>query len=136
MSPGDYSDTLNVVQKIYRLFLPDYVWYVFIMLLGFYILLRALILSLDGNAWCGNVTYTLHYHCCRHNVTLCIPPIAGMVGIVGEFVGCCRTALFVALQIMSNDPQMSYYFSFCQMLFMAMAYGVFSFEGKANASVS
>ena len=37
----DSTDTLNVVQKLYHLYLPTYVWYVFVMLLGFYILLRA-----------------------------------------------------------------------------------------------
>ena len=35
------SKLLNYVQNLYHLFLPTYVWYVFVMLLGFYILLRA-----------------------------------------------------------------------------------------------
>ena len=42
LAPGyDSSRTLNTVQDLYHLFLPTYVWYVFVMLLGFYILLRA-----------------------------------------------------------------------------------------------
>ena len=35
------SNTLVIVQAVYRLFLPTYVGYVFIFLLGFYLLLRA-----------------------------------------------------------------------------------------------
>ena len=42
LAPGyDSSRTLNTVQDLYHLYLPTYVWYVFVMLLGFYILLRA-----------------------------------------------------------------------------------------------
>ena len=48
MSPSYSStDTLKGVEKLYHLFLPTYVWYVFAMLLGFYILLRAF----DFNVW-------------------------------------------------------------------------------------
>ena len=48
MSPSyDSTDTLSFVQNLYHLFLPTYVWYVFAMLLGFYILLRAF----DFRAW-------------------------------------------------------------------------------------
>lgn len=39
------------------------------------------------------------------------------------------TALFVALQIVANHPQMSYYFLFV-MLFMAIAYGVMAWREK------
>ena len=35
------SQSLSFIAKVYHLFLPDYVWYVFAFLLGFYILLRA-----------------------------------------------------------------------------------------------
>ena len=42
IAPGyDSARTLTYVQDVYSLFLPTYVWYVFVMLLGFYILLRA-----------------------------------------------------------------------------------------------
>ena len=37
----DSTDLLGGIIKAYHLFLPTYVWYVFVMLLGFYILLRA-----------------------------------------------------------------------------------------------
>ena len=41
------TDNLQKVESVYKLFLPDYVVLVFIMLLGFYILLRAF----DFKAW-------------------------------------------------------------------------------------
>ena len=42
MSPSyDSTKPLNWVEKVYRLYLPDYVVLTFIMMLGFYILLRA-----------------------------------------------------------------------------------------------
>ena len=42
ISPSyDSTNILSVGERAYRLFLPDYVQLVFIMLLGFYILLRA-----------------------------------------------------------------------------------------------
>lgn len=141
MSPSyDSSDTLNVVQKIYRLFLPDYVWYVFIMLLGFYILLRAFnfkvwMATLGAVIWAFSSYFFIIIaagHIWKFVTLAYIPPtIAGMVLVYrGKYLwGAVVTALFVALQIMSNHPQMSYYFLFV-MLFMAMAYGVSAWKEK------
>ena len=43
MAPSyDSTDTLKVAEKAYHLFLPSYVWLTFIMMLGFYILLRCM----------------------------------------------------------------------------------------------
>ncbi|MBQ0062313.1 MAG: hypothetical protein KBT15_11160, partial [Bacteroidales bacterium] len=42
ISPSyDSTDAFNKVVGLYHLYLPDYVWYVFALMLGFYILLRA-----------------------------------------------------------------------------------------------
>lgn len=42
MSPSyDSNQVLSQIVKAYHLWLPDYVWYVFVYLLGFYIMLRA-----------------------------------------------------------------------------------------------
>ena len=42
MAPSyDSTDWLKGIENLYHLYLPTYVWYVFVMLLGFYILLRA-----------------------------------------------------------------------------------------------
>ena len=57
MSPSyDSTTSLKGVERIYRLFLPDYVVLTFIMMLGFYILLRAFGISawlagLGGVIW-------------------------------------------------------------------------------------
>ena len=57
MSPSyDSTTSLKGVEKVYRLFLPDYVVLTFIMMLGFYILLRAFGISawlagLGGVIW-------------------------------------------------------------------------------------
>ena len=61
-----------------------------------------------------------------------IPPtIAGMVlAYRGKYLsGGLLTAVFVALQIVSNHVQMSYYFLFV-MLFMAVAFGVDAWQKK------
>ena len=141
LAPGyDSGRTLNYVQNVYRLFLPTYVWYVFVMLLGFYILLRAfnfkVWLSVLGAIIWAFSSYFFIIIAAGHIwkfVTLAyIPPtIAGMVLVYrGRYwLGGLLTALFVALQIVSNHFQMSYYFLFV-MLFIAIAYGVSLWKGK------
>ena len=135
ISPSyDSTSVLSKVQRVYQLFLPDYVYLTFIMMLGFYILLRAFGLpawyaALGGVAW-GFSSYFFILISAGHIwkfITLAyIPPtIAGMVlAYRGRLLaGGVVTALFVALQIVSNHVQMSYYFLFV-MLFLAIAYGV------------
>ena len=145
MSPSyDSTDLLKSVEKLYHLYLPTYVWYVFVMLLGFYILLRAF----DFKAWMAALgaiiwAFSSYFfiiiaagHIWKFITLAYIPPtIAGMVLCYrGKcLVGGLVTALFVALQIMSNHVQMSYYFLFV-MLFMAVAYGVKAVQEKALAS--
>ena len=64
----DSTDLLGGIIKAYHLFLPTYVWYVFVMLLGFYILLRAFdfrvwMAALGAVLWLSHPI--LHHHCCR-----------------------------------------------------------------------
>lgn len=145
MAPAyDSLDTLNVIQKIYHLFLPTYVWYVFVMLLGFYILLRAFnfkvwLSALGAIIWAFSSYFFIIIaagHIWKLVTLAYIPPtIAGMVlAYRGKYLaGGLLAAIFVALQISSNHPQMSYYFLFV-MLFMAIAYGVTAYkEKKLNA---
>ena len=145
MSPSyDSTDMLKGIESLYHLYLPTYVWYVFVMLLGFYMLLRAF----DFKAWMAALgaiiwafsSYFFIIIAAGHIwklVTLAyIPPtIAGMVLCYrGKcLTGGLVTALFVALQIMSNHVQMSYYFLFV-MLFMAIAYGVKAIQENALAN--
>ena len=144
MSPSyDSTDWLKGIENLYHLYLPTYVWYVFVMLLGFYILLRAFnfkvwMAGLGAIIWAFSSYFFIIIaagHIWKFITLAYIPPtIAGMVLCYrGKcLMGGMVTALFVALQIMSNHVQMSYYFLFV-MLFMAIAYGVKAF--KENASV-
>ena len=142
MAPSyDSTDLLKGIENLYHLYLPTYVWYVFVMLLGFYILLRAF----DFRAWMAALgaiiwAFSSYFfiiiaagHIWKFITLAYIPPtIAGMVLCYrGKcLTGGLLTAFFVALQIMSNHVQMTYYFLFV-MLFMAIAYGVKAFRENA-----
>ena len=145
MAPSyDSTDLLKGLENLYHLYLPTYVWYVFVMLLGFYILLRAF----DFRAWMAALgaiiwAFSSYFfiiiaagHIWKFITLAYIPPtIAGMVLCYrGKcLAGGLLTAFFVALQIMSNHVQMTYYFLFV-MLFMAIAYGVKAFQENALAN--
>ena len=145
MSPSyESTDLLKGIENLYHLYLPTYVWYVFVMLLGFYILLRAF----DFKVWMAGLgaiiwAFSSYFfiiiaagHIWKFITLAYIPPtIAGMVLCYrGKcLTGGLVTAFFVALQIMSNHVQMSYYFLFV-MLFMAIAYGVKAFQENALAN--
>ena len=141
MAPSyDSTDTLKGVEKLYHLYLPNYVWYVFVMLLGFYILLRAFdfsvwLASLGAVLWAFSSYFFIIIaagHIWKFVTLAYIPPtIAGMVlAYRGKYLsGGLLTAVFVALQIVSNHVQMSYYFLFV-MLFMAVAFGVDAWQKK------
>ena len=137
------TDMLKGIENLYHLYLPTYVWYVFVMLLGFYILLRAF----DFKAWMAVLgaiiwAFSSYFfiiiaagHIWKLITLAYIPPtIAGMVLCYrGKcLLGGLVTALFVALQIMSNHVQMTYYFLFV-MLFMAIAFGVKAIQENAFA---
>jgi hypothetical protein len=144
MSPSyESTDMLKGIENLYHLYLPTYVWYVFVMLLGFYILLRAF----DFKAWMAVLgaiiwAFSSYFfiiiaagHIWKLIALAYIPPtIAGMVLCYrGKcLLGGLVTALFVALQIMSNHVQMTYYFLFV-MLFMAIAFGVKAIQENAFA---
>lgn len=139
MSPSyDSTDWLKGIENLYHLYLPTYVWYVFVMLLGFYILLRAFnfkvwMAGLGAIVWAFSSYFFIIIaagHIWKFITLAYIPPtIAGMVLCYrGKCLsGGLVTALFVALQISSNHVQMSYYFLFV-MLFMAIAYGIQAFQ--------
>lgn len=126
------SDVLKIIQDIYRLYLPSYVWYVFVMLLGFYILLRAFNMSawlsaLGAVIWAFSSYFFIIIaagHIWKFVTLAYIPPtIAGIVWAYrGKYLaGGVITALFVALQVLSNHVQMTYYFLFV-ILFMVLAF--------------
>ena len=145
MAPSyDSTDILKGIESLYHLYLPAYVWYVFVMLLGFYILLRAFnfkvwMAGLGAIIWAFSSYFFIIIaagHIWKFITLAYIPPtIAGMVLCYrGKYLwGGLVTALFVALQIMSNHVQMSYYFLFV-MLFMAIAYGVQAYQQQTLPS--
>ncbi len=136
MSPSyDSTRMLSHVEKVYQLWLPEVAAWVFMMLLGFYILLRAF----DFRAWMAALGAVLWAFSSYYFIiiaaghiwkllTLCfIPPtIAGVVLCYrGKYMwGIIVTAIFTALQILSNHVQMSYYFLFV-IAFMVLAYLVY-----------
>ena len=130
MSPSyDSTTSLKGVEKVYRLFLPDYVVLTFIMMLGFYILLRAFGISawlagLGGVIWAFSSYFFILIpagHIWKFVTLAYIPPtIAGVVLAYRKkyLLGGIITALFIALQIQSNHIQMSYYFMFVILFFV------------------
>ena len=133
MSPSyDSTDTLSTLERVYQLGLPEVAGYVFMMLLGFYILLRAFdfrqwMAAMGAILWAFSSYYFIIIaagHIWKL-LTLCfIPPtIAGVVLCYrGKYVwGVVVTGIFTALQVFSNHIQMSYYF-LPVMLLLAVGY--------------
>lgn len=133
MSPSyDSNEPLQLVRQAYSLFLPSYMGLVFIMMLGFYILLRAFGLpawlsALGGIIWAFSSYFFILIaagHIWKFITLAYIPPtIAGIVLAYKKkyLLGGILTALFMAMQIQSNHVQMSYYFLFV-ILFIAGAF--------------
>ena len=141
MSPTyDSTKPQDFAKKVYSLFLPNYMYLLFIMLLGFYILMRAfdaspLISALGAIAWALS-SYFLILIAAGHIwkfVTLAyIPPtIAGLVYAYRKkyLLGGLLMMIFVAFQISANHIQMSYYFLFV-MLFFVIAFFVEALRKK------
>ena len=141
MSPSYSStDKLSTLESFYRLGLPTVASYVFMMLLGFYILLRAFdfrewMSALGAILWAFSSYYFIIIQAGHiwKLLTLCfIPPtIAGMVLCYrGKYMlGVVTTGIFTALQILSNHVQMTYYFLFV-IGFMSLAYLVDAIRQK------
>jgi hypothetical protein len=132
MSPTyDSSKPLDSAKQAYSLFLPNYVYLLFIMLIGFYILMRAfraspLISALGAVIW----TFSSYFfilisagHIWKLITLAYIPStIAGMIYVYRKkyLLGGLLFMIFVAFQISANHFQMSYYFLFL-MLFLVIA---------------
>lgn len=125
----DSTKSLQWVQKAYQLFLPDYVCLTFMLMLGFYILLRVFgipvwLAGLGGIMWAFSSYFFILIsagHIWKFITLAYVPPtIAGIVlAYRGKLLwGGILTALFVALQITSNHVQMSYYFVFVILFFV------------------
>ena len=117
----DSTRGMTAIEKAYHLWLPDYVFYIFISMLGFYILLRAFdfrrwMAVLGAVVWAFSSYFFIIIaagHIWKVLTLAYIPPtIAGIVLCYRRryLLGCAVAALFAALQIMSNHVQMTYYF--------------------------
>ena len=124
MSPSYPSTTLlSKVESVYHLGLPENVWYVFVYLLGFYILLRAFdfrvyLAALGAVIWAFSSYFFIIIaagHIWKVMALAYLPPmIAGVVlAFRGKYLwGLLVTALFAALEVLANHVQMTYYYLF------------------------
>ena len=124
MAPSyDSTDTLAAIKRVYMLGLPDVAAWVFILLLGFYIMLRCFdfrwqMATLGAILWAFSSYYFIIIgagHIWKVLTLAFIPPtIGGMALCYRGYYGwgIVLTALFMGLQILSNHVQMSYYFGF------------------------
>lgn len=122
MAPSyDSTDLLARVKQWYTLMLPTVASYVFIMLLGFYIMLRCF----DFKVWMAGLgavlwAFSSYYfiiiaagHIWKLYTLAFIPPTIGGMALCyrGKYGwGLVVSGLFMALQILSNHVQMTYYF--------------------------
>ena len=120
-----YNSTrpLNTAIKAYHLWLPENVWYVFVYLLGFYILLRAFdfrwyLATLGAIIWAFSSYFFIIIaagHIWKVMALAYLPPmIAGIVlAYRGKYLsGLVVTAVFAAFEINANHVQMTYYYLF------------------------
>ncbi len=119
----DSADVLNTTIKAYHLWLPENVWYVFVYLLGFYILLRAFnfkqwMSMLGAVIWAFSSYFFIIIaagHIWKVMALAYLPPmIAGVVlAYRGKYLwGLVVTAIFTAFEVNANHVQMTYYYLF------------------------
>ena len=144
MAPSYQSmQPLNQAVKAYHLWLPENVWYVFVYLLGFYILMRAFdfrrwMAALGAIVWAFSSYFFIIIaagHIWKVWALAYLPPmIAGVVlAYRGKYLwGLLVTAIFAAFEVNANHVQMTYYFLF-PILFMVIAYLVEAVREKKMA---
>ena len=117
------TDLLSKVMDAYHLWLPENVWYVFVYLLGFYILMRAFdfrreLAVLGCIVWAFSSYFFIIIaagHIWKVWALAYLPPmIAGIVlAYRGKYLwGFILTALFAAFEVKANHVQMTYYYLF------------------------
>ena len=137
------TEGLSDVMTVYHLGLPEYVWYIFAYLLGFYILLRAFdfrrALAVLGSVMWAFSSYFLIIiaagHIWKVIALAYLPPmIAGVVlAYKGKYLwGFIVTAIFTAFEVKANHVQMTYYYLFI-ILCMVVAYLVDAIRKKQLA---
>ena len=128
----DSADTLAKVETAYHLWLPEYVWYLFVYLLGFYILLRAFdfrqhLAALGSVVWAFSTYFLIIIaagHIWKVIALAYLPPMIGgmILAYRGKYLwGLVVTAIFAAFEVNANHVQMTYYYLFI-VLFLVIAY--------------
>lgn len=134
------TDGLSTAMSAYHLWLPDYVWFLFAYLLGFYILLRAFnfrqsLAALGSILWAFSSYFLIIIaagHLWKVMALAYLPPmIAGVVlAYRGKYLwGFIVTVVFTAFEVKANHVQMTYYYLFI-VLFMVVAYLVQAIREK------
>mgnify|MGYP001738719372 FL=1 len=134
------TDGLSAVMSAYHLWLPDYVWFIFAYLLGFYILLRAFnfrqsLAALGSIIWAFSSYFLIIIaagHLWKVMALAYLPPMIGGVVLAyrGKYLwGFIVTAVFTAFEVKANHVQMTYYYLFI-VLFMVIAYLVQAIREK------
>ena len=134
------STTLDSVVKAYHLWLPENVWYVFVYLLGFYILLRAFdfrwyLAMLGAVVWAFSSYFFIIIaagHIWKVMALAYLPPmIAGiLLAYRGKYLaGLAVTGVFTAFEISANHIQMTYYYLFI-ILFLVIGFFIEAIRKK------
>ena len=134
------STTLDSVVKAYHLWLPENVWYVFVYLLGFYILLRAFdfrwyLAMLGAVVWAFSSYFFIIIaagHIWKVMALAYLPPmIAGiLLAYRGKYLaGLAVTGIFTAFEISANHIQMTYYYLFI-ILFLVIGFFIEAIRKK------
>ena len=144
LAPGyNSTDTVSTIEKAYHLWLPDNVWYLFVYLLGFYILLRAFnfrqyLAALGSVLWAFSTYFLIIIaagHLWKVMALAYLPPLIGGIVLAfrGKYLwGAAVTAIFAALEVHANHVQMTYYYLFI-ILFMLIAYAIDAVRNKQLA---
>lgn len=135
--------TLTDIVDVYHLGLPENVWYLFVYLLGFYIMLRAFnfktyLAALGSVVWAFSSYFLIIIaagHIWKVMALAYLPPMIGGIVLAyrGKYLwGLFVTALFTAFEIFANHVQMTYYYLFI-IFFMVVAYLVDAIRKKQMA---
>ena len=139
----DSTKPLKTAVNAYHLWLPENVWYVFVYLLGFYIMLRAFnfrqwLAALGAIVWAFSSYFFIIIaagHIWKVMALAYLPPMIGGIVLAyrGKYLlGFIVTALFAAFEVSANHVQMTYYYLFI-ILFMLVAFFVQAVREKRLA---
>ena len=145
ITPGYKSQTcMTDIVKAYHLWLPENVWFVFVYLLGFFIMLRAFnfktyLAALGSVIWAFSSYFLIIIaagHLWKVMALAYLPPLIGGIVLAyrGKYLwGLFLTSLFTAFEVYANHVQMTYYYLFI-ILFMVIAYLVDAIRRKTMAN--